>query len=101
MTACAPLQSDRDHPPVPEEAAVTFDEAGLPPPDVYLPLLDAFYRTMCQHFPCVSQKRMEERMATGTMSAFLLNGTVFLVSCEQWHMLIMVEQLFVLLVHGS
>ncbi|KAF8057613.1 fungal-specific transcription factor domain-containing protein [Lyophyllum atratum] len=50
-----------------------FDDNGLPYPHVYIPLLDTFFRTMSRHFPSISRRRMEERLETGTMSAFLLN----------------------------
>ncbi|THU79795.1 hypothetical protein K435DRAFT_810413 [Dendrothele bispora CBS 962.96] len=50
-----------------------FDDSGFPLPSVYRPLLDTFFRTLGRHFPSVSRKRMEERLETGTMSAFLLN----------------------------
>lgn len=50
-----------------------FEENSLPRPNIYIPLLDTFFRTMSRHFPSVSRKRMEQRLETGTMSAFLLN----------------------------
>lgn len=50
-----------------------FDPSGLPLPHIHLPLLATFFRTMSQHFPSISQRRMKERLETGTMSAFLLN----------------------------
>jgi hypothetical protein len=50
-----------------------FEENSLPHPHIYIPLLDTFFRTMSRHFPSVSRKRMEQRLETGTMSAFLLN----------------------------
>ncbi|THH19121.1 hypothetical protein EW146_g1969 [Bondarzewia mesenterica] len=73
-TAAAPVPSDDAvvvNPPVRMEEM--FDEQDLPHPHLYLPLLDAFFRTLSQHFPSVSRKRMEERLETKTMSAFLLN----------------------------
>ncbi|TRM66722.1 fungal-specific transcription factor domain-containing protein [Schizophyllum amplum] len=57
-------------PPPPQDM---FDSTGLPLPHIYLPLLDTFFRTMGCHFPSIRRKRMEERLETGTMSAFLLN----------------------------
>jgi hypothetical protein len=51
-----------------------FDDSGMPFPDVFVPLLDAFFRTVSQHFPSISRKRMDERLETGTMSAFLANS---------------------------
>ncbi|KIY44665.1 hypothetical protein FISHEDRAFT_67380 [Fistulina hepatica ATCC 64428] len=62
-----------------------FDGSSLPLPNVYIPLLDVFFRTIGRHFPSISRKRMEERLETGTMSAFLLNcallwGTCFVVT---------------------
>ncbi|KAK7446298.1 hypothetical protein VKT23_014504 [Stygiomarasmius scandens] len=59
--------------PSAEEYEQMFDESGFPLPSIYRPLLDTFFRTMGRHFPSVSRKRMEERLETGTMSAFLLN----------------------------
>lgn len=50
-----------------------FDDFGFPLPNIYIPLLDTFFRTMSRHFPSISRKRMEERLETRTMSAFLLN----------------------------
>ncbi|KAI0317722.1 fungal-specific transcription factor domain-containing protein [Amylostereum chailletii] len=50
-----------------------FDEHGLPLPQYHIPLLDVFFKTLSRHFPSISRKRMEERLETGTMSAFLLN----------------------------
>ncbi|KAJ7119557.1 fungal-specific transcription factor domain-containing protein [Mycena epipterygia] len=71
-TACAPVPSSESliTPPLQTEM---FDDFGLPLPNIYIPLLDTFFRTMSRHFPSISRKRMEERLETGTMSAFLLN----------------------------
>lgn len=50
-----------------------FDEHGSPFPEYYGPLMETFFTTLCLHFPSVSRRRMEERLETGTMSAFFLN----------------------------
>ncbi|KAJ7641467.1 fungal-specific transcription factor domain-containing protein [Roridomyces roridus] len=79
--ASAPVPSSEslDTPPVQTEL---FDDSGLPLPNVYIPLLDTFFRTMSRHFPSISRKRMEERLETGTMSAFLLNCAYMRNQCE-------------------
>ncbi|KAK7036707.1 hypothetical protein VNI00_011372 [Paramarasmius palmivorus] len=69
----APMATAQSKPGSPEPPDQMFDESGLPLPSVYIPLLDTFFRTMSRHFPSISRKRMEERLETGTMSAFLLN----------------------------
>lgn len=50
-----------------------WDDSGLPHPHVYEPLMEMFYQYCSQHFPSVSRQRMNERFASGTMSAFLAN----------------------------
>ncbi|KAJ6590571.1 fungal-specific transcription factor domain-containing protein [Mycena vulgaris] len=70
-TASAPVPSSESLLTPPRQTE--FDDFGLPLPNVYIPLLDTFFRTMSHHFPSISRKRMEERLETGTMSAFLLN----------------------------
>ncbi|KAL0572139.1 hypothetical protein V5O48_009817 [Marasmius crinis-equi] len=72
-TVSAPVATARSKPGSPEAPEQMFDDSGLPLPSVYVPLLDTFFRTMSRHFPSISRKRMEERLETGTMSAFLLN----------------------------
>jgi hypothetical protein len=62
-----------ESPPKPPLHTEMFDDSGFPLPNIYIPLLDTFFRTMSRHFPSISRKRMEERLETGTMSAFLLN----------------------------
>jgi hypothetical protein len=37
------------------------------------PLFELFYRHLSQHFPAISRQRMNERLASGTMSQFLAN----------------------------
>ncbi|KAK1222253.1 hypothetical protein PQX77_014886 [Marasmius sp. AFHP31] len=69
----APVATARSKPGSPEPPEQIFDDSGFPLPSVYFPLLDTFFRTMSWHFPSISRKRMEERLETGTMSAFLLN----------------------------
>ncbi|KAJ6618004.1 fungal-specific transcription factor domain-containing protein [Mycena sp. CBHHK59/15] len=71
-TASAPVPSTEALPDPPIQTEM-FDESGLPLSTVYIPLLDTFFHTMSPHFPSISRKRMEERLETGTMSAFLLN----------------------------
>ena len=56
-----------------DELEYQFDDAGLPHPSIYRPLLDTFFATLSGHFPSIHRRRMEERLNTGTMSAFLLN----------------------------
>lgn len=75
-TASAPVPSSESLTTPPRQTEM-FDEFGLPLPNIYIPLLDTFFRTMSLHFPSISRKRMEERLETGTMSAFLLNCTHF------------------------
>ncbi|KAF9267220.1 hypothetical protein L218DRAFT_1074512 [Marasmius fiardii PR-910] len=72
-TLSAPVATAQSRPGSPQPPEQLFDDSGLPLPHVYLPLLDTFFRTMAWHFPSISRKRMEERLETGTMSAFLLN----------------------------
>jgi hypothetical protein len=42
--------------------------------DVYEPLMDLFFKHASAIFPSVSRMRMRERLATGTMSAFMMNA---------------------------
>ncbi|ESK95418.1 pathway-specific nitrogen regulator [Moniliophthora roreri MCA 2997] len=72
-SASAPMATAQSKPGSPEPPDQMFDDSGLPLPSVYVPLLNTFFRTMSRHFPSISRKRMEERLETGTMSAFLLN----------------------------
>lgn len=51
-----------------------FDDAGMPWPTVYEPLLDLFFKRASAFFPSISQKRMAKRLETGTMSAFMMNA---------------------------
>ncbi|KAJ9105963.1 hypothetical protein QFC19_003298 [Naganishia cerealis] len=60
------------HPPSPY-AAIAFDEADMPPREVYEPLLEVFFDSLAQHFPSIQRLRLQNRLADGTMSAFLLN----------------------------
>ncbi|ETW78560.1 hypothetical protein HETIRDRAFT_323554, partial [Heterobasidion irregulare TC 32-1] len=76
--AAAPIPSGQAVVHVPSRPENMFDEQGLPLPYIHLPLLDTFFRSISRHFPSVSRKRMEERLETGTMSAFLLNCTDFI-----------------------
>lgn len=62
-----------NHPPSPY-ATIAFDEADMPPKEVYEPLLEVFFDALAQHFPCIQRLRVQNRLANGTMSAFLLNG---------------------------
>lgn len=50
-----------------------FDDTGMPLPSVYEPLLELFFSRASAFFPSISQKRMAQRLETGTMSAFMLN----------------------------
>lgn len=69
-----PIQARSEHSEI-------FDPHGLPLPQYYRPLLDTFFKTLAPHFPSISRKRMEERLETGTMSAFLLNCESLRHSC--------------------
>ncbi|KAF9039626.1 hypothetical protein BDZ89DRAFT_1010178 [Hymenopellis radicata] len=71
--ASAPVPTIHSKPGSPEPPEAMFDDAGLPLPHVHLPLLDTFFSTMSPYFPSISRRRMEERLETGTMSAFMLN----------------------------
>jgi hypothetical protein len=63
-----------NHPPSPY-AAIAFDESDMPPKEVYEPLIfDVFFNALAQHFPSIQRLRLQNRLADGTMSAFLLNG---------------------------
>ncbi|KAI5119149.1 hypothetical protein M0805_005228 [Coniferiporia weirii] len=73
VAASAPVPSEKKVPPSPTRPEELFDQNNMPFPRVYIPLLDTFFRTMSQHFPSISCRRMNERLETGTMSAFLLN----------------------------
>lgn len=73
LVASAPVPSDQNVPPPSSWPEQIFDENCMPVPSVHLPLLDTFFRTMSQHFPSISKKRMQERLETGTMSAFFMN----------------------------
>ncbi|BEI92189.1 uncharacterized protein CcaverHIS019_0410090 [Cutaneotrichosporon cavernicola] len=64
--------SDRSMRPPPAPADL-FDANGLPHKRVFDPIFEKFLKHMSQHFPSVSRLRMEERYASGTMSAFLAN----------------------------
>lgn len=46
----------------------------MPPKEVYEPLMDVFFDALAQHFPSIQRLRLQNRLADGTMSAFLLNG---------------------------
>ncbi|KAK0447392.1 fungal-specific transcription factor domain-containing protein [Desarmillaria tabescens] len=72
-SASAPVPGSQSKPGPPEPPEQVFDDAGLPLPHIRLPLLDTFFSTMSPYFPSVNRKRMELRLETGTMSAFLLN----------------------------
>ncbi|KAH8110030.1 fungal-specific transcription factor domain-containing protein [Phellopilus nigrolimitatus] len=72
-TASAPVPSKQPTQVEYSRPEELFDEDRMPLPSVYIPLLDTFFRTMSQHFPSISRRRMDERLETGTMSAFLLN----------------------------
>ncbi|KAK0218769.1 hypothetical protein IW262DRAFT_1462258 [Armillaria fumosa] len=72
-SASAPVPSSQSKPGSPEPPDQMFDEAGLPLPHIRLPLLDTFFNTMSAYFPSVNRKRLDLRLETGTMSAFLLN----------------------------
>ena len=79
--ASAPVPTGQDtlpNPPWPEQL---FDENSMPLPSVHRPLLDTFFRTMSQHFPSISRKRMDERLETGTMSAFFMNCKQPTITC--------------------
>ncbi|KAJ9119052.1 hypothetical protein QFC22_003543 [Naganishia vaughanmartiniae] len=66
-------QPGANHPPSPY-AAIAFDEADMPPREVYEPLLQVFFDSLAQHFPSIQPLRLQNRLADGTMSAFLLNS---------------------------
>ncbi|GHJ88959.1 hypothetical protein NliqN6_5361 [Naganishia liquefaciens] len=68
-----PNSKSPNHPPSPY-ATVAFDEADMPPKEVYEPLLDVFFDSLAQHFPSIQRLRLQTRLANGTMSAFLLNA---------------------------
>ncbi len=72
-SASAPVPRSQSKPGSPEPPDQMFDDAGLPFPHIRLPLLDTFFSTMSAYFPSVDRKRMDLRLETGTMSAFLLN----------------------------
>ena len=57
----------------PESTQAMFDETGMPMPHIYGPLVDVFFKVAGQYFPSIWQSRMKERLATSTMSAFLMN----------------------------
>ncbi|KAJ7675429.1 fungal-specific transcription factor domain-containing protein [Mycena rosella] len=67
--ASAPVPSPESLPTPPRQTEM-FDDSGLPLPNIYIPLLDTFFRTMSRHFPSISRKRMEERLETGTCPRF-------------------------------
>ncbi|KAF5327990.1 hypothetical protein D9758_017789 [Tetrapyrgos nigripes] len=69
----SPVPDSSKSPPTTQDYEKMFDDSGLPLPSIYRPLLDTFFRTLGRHFPSISKKRMDERLETGTMSAFLLN----------------------------
>jgi hypothetical protein len=64
--------SERSMRPPPAPADL-FDASGLPHRHVWDPIFEKFLKHMSQHFPSLSRRRMEERYASGTMSAFLAN----------------------------
>ena len=72
----------------------------MPPSHIYIPLFDTFFRTLGRHFPSVSRKRMEERLETGTMSAFLLNCVSCLFISLHNVGIPYARQVYVLLLHG-
>ncbi|KAL1743827.1 fungal-specific transcription factor domain-containing protein [Schizophyllum fasciatum] len=72
-TAAAPVTDTQPIPYSPPPPQEIFDESGLPLPHIYVPLFDTYFRTMGRHFPSIDRKRMQERLETGTMSAFMLN----------------------------
>ncbi|KAL1701151.1 fungal-specific transcription factor domain-containing protein [Schizophyllum commune] len=72
-TAAAPVTDTQSIPYTPPPPQEIFDPNGLPLPHIHIPLLDTYFRTMGRHFPSIDRKRMEERLETGTMSAFMLN----------------------------
>ncbi|KAG6828958.1 hypothetical protein H0H92_006185 [Tricholoma furcatifolium] len=75
-TAPMPRLNSQPSPPSPvHDLEDMFDEIGLPYPHLYNPLLDTFFQTLSRHFPSISRQRIEERLASGTMSAFFLNCT--------------------------
>lgn len=69
--------SERSMRPPPAPADL-FDANGLPHKHVWDPIFQKFLKHMSQHFPSLSHRRMEERYASGTMSAFLANCTLAL-----------------------
>ncbi|KAJ7736742.1 fungal-specific transcription factor domain-containing protein [Mycena maculata] len=71
-TASAPVPNAESITTPPRQTEI-FDDFGLPLPNIYIPLLDTFFHTMSRHFPSISRKRVEERLETRTISAFLLN----------------------------
>ncbi|KDR72893.1 hypothetical protein GALMADRAFT_252220 [Galerina marginata CBS 339.88] len=68
----SPLPSS-ETPSVVDQPEYQFDDAGFPHPSIYGPLFHIFFSTLSGHFPSISRRRMDERLETGTMSAFLLN----------------------------
>ncbi|KAL5513453.1 hypothetical protein ACEPAH_3852 [Sanghuangporus vaninii] len=73
LASSAPVPSNQKELPAPPWPDDLFDENSMPLPSVHLPLIDTFFRTMSQHFPSLSRRRLKERLETGTMSAFYLN----------------------------
>ncbi|KIY72773.1 hypothetical protein CYLTODRAFT_366911 [Cylindrobasidium torrendii FP15055 ss-10] len=71
--ATAPVPASAFKPNSPEPVEVMFDDTGIPLPHVYLPLFETFFSTMSSFFPSIHRSRMDERLKTHTMSAFLLN----------------------------
>lgn len=63
-----------DVPPSPSRPlSDIFDTEGMPFAHIREPLFELFYRHLSQHFPAISRQRMNERLASGTMSQFLAN----------------------------
>lgn len=68
--------------PISPYATIAFDEADMPPKEVYEPLLEVFFDALAQHFPSIQRLRVQNRLANGTMSAFLLNGMWMRETCR-------------------
>ncbi|RSH84095.1 hypothetical protein EHS25_005340 [Saitozyma podzolica] len=73
-TTSVPQPVAPDVPPSPSRAlSDIFDTEGMPFTHIREPLFELFYRHLSQHFPAISRQRMNERLASGTMSQFLAN----------------------------
>jgi hypothetical protein len=75
-------------------AKVTFDDRHMPPPEVYRPLVDIFFKVAGQHFPWLQPAIIHERLESGTMSAFVLCGELageFTVWAISWSLIFRIK----------